>query len=73
MASATVMAAFAGLKDLLARFHEVCDGDCDDIAGLFSAMSGQKLPAHALYSIMGISPNIVAEAQAAARPVLATR
>jgi hypothetical protein len=73
MASPSVLAAFAGLKDLLSRFHDACDGDCDDIAGLFSAMSGQRLPAQALYGIMGLNSTLVAEAQASRNPVLATR
>ncbi len=73
MASASVLAAFAGLKDLLSRFHDACDGDCDDIARLFSAMSGQRLPAQALYGIMGLDPSYIAEAQASGKTVLATR
>ena len=73
MASASVQAAFEGLKDEIARFHQACEGDCDDIVGLFSAMSGQRLPVQALYGIMGISPDFVNQARQSGKPVVATR
>ena len=73
MASASVQAAFAGLKDQLSLFYDSCDGDCDDIAALFSAMSGQRLPAQALYGIMGISPDFVSASIASGKPIIATR
>ncbi len=73
MASASVQATFEGLKDQIARFHNACEGDCDDIAGLFSAMSGQRLPVQALYGIMGISPEFVNQARQSGKPVIATR
>ena len=73
MASPAVLAAFAGLRDLLSQFYDVCHGNCDDIAGLFSAMSGKRLPAQALYGIMGITPEEVGQAQAAGKPVVATK
>ncbi len=71
--SASVQAAFEGLKDEIARFHHACEGDCDDIVGLFSAMSGQRLPVQALYGIMGISPDFVNQARQSGKPVIATR
>ena len=73
MASPSVLAAFAGLKDLLSQFYDACDGNCEDIACLFSAMSGQKLPPQALYGIMGIESDVVNQAMQSGKPVLATR